>query len=496
MNDRDRGGERPVSLLANPLSLFGGWLAGVALLVILFMMGVEATSTDHNPYTGIITFVVLPAVMVFGLIVAGFGAWRERRRRKREGAAGAHWPVLDFNQTAQRRTLALVSTAVVLFLGLSAFGSFKAYEYTESNAFCGTVCHEAMEPEYTAYQNSPHARVHCVDCHIGPGAEWFVRSKLSGAYQIYAVLADKVPRPIHTPIKNLRPSSDTCETCHWPEQFFGNTYVTRDYYLSDDENSHMRLVMMLRVGGGDGREGPLEGIHYHMNIANKIEYIPADDRRQRIDWVRVTRPDGSTNTYVSEEANFDPDTIPEGELRTMDCIDCHNRPSHRYLPPTVAVNSAISHGEISRELRGVKGLAVRLLEDEYETREEALAAIEAGMREAYAHEGMDHEVERAITKVQTIYRQNYFPAMKTSWKAFPDNIGHLWAPGCFRCHGGQHKDERGETISRDCTVCHVLLAEETTEGAQLVSLRGVEYQHPEDIDLAWMEMNCTECHAP
>lgn len=496
MTERGRSTERHISSLANPISLFGAWLAGIAFLVILFMMGIDLTSEEPNPYTGIITFVALPAVMVFGLIITAIGAWREKRRRKREGEAGAHWPVIDFNSGAQRRTMVVVSAALVLFAGLSAFGSFKAYEYTESNEFCGTMCHQVMEPEYTAYQNSPHARVHCVDCHIGPGAEWFVRSKLSGAYQVYAVLADKVPRPIHTPIKSLRPSSDTCENCHWPEKFFGNTYVTRDYYLSDDENSHMRLDMMLRVGGGDGREGPLEGIHYHMNIANKIEYIPADDRRQQIDWVRVTRPDGTTNTYVSEDADFETGTIPEGELRTMDCIDCHNRPSHRYLPPNVSVNSAITHGDISRDLRGVKGFAVSLLEGEYETTEEAVAAIEAGFLEEYEADGMDVEVTRAIAAVQQIYRENYFPAMKTNWKHFPDNIGHLWAPGCFRCHDGLHADERGETISRDCNVCHVLLAEETVEGAELVSLRGVEYQHPEDIDLAWQEMSCTECHAP
>jgi hypothetical protein len=496
MTEHDRPVQRTPSLLANPISMLGALLALVSFLAILFMMVIEATSAEPNPYTGIFTFVVLPGFLVFGLILCAFGASRERKRRRRDGAEGAHWPIVDFNNTGQRRTITVVSTAAVVFLGLSAFGSFKAYEYTDSNEFCGTMCHEVMEPEYTAYQNSPHSRVHCVECHIGPGAEWFVRAKISGAYQVYAVLANKIPRPIHTPVANLRPSSDTCETCHWPEKFFGNTFTSRDYYVSDEENTHVGLEMMLRVGGGDGREGPNDGIHWHVSENNKVEYVAADERRQQIDWFRVTRDDGTVSVYVSEDSDLSHDEVPEGELRTMDCIDCHNRPSHRYLPPHTSVNRAMAQGTISTELPSVKALSVELIEAEYETKDEALEAIATGMHDAYDGSADPAKVESAVAELQQIYRLNYFPSMKTDWRAFPENIGHLWAPGCFRCHDGMHFDEEERQLSRDCNVCHVLLAEETAGGEELVSLRGVEFQHPEDIDLAWQEMVCTECHAP
>ena len=494
-SDSPRSSSGMISLFANPISVMGLWLAGVAFVVILFLMGVELTADETNPYLGIITFAVLPIFLGIGLVAAVLGALRERRRRAR-GEEDAHWPVLDLNAARQRRILAWSTFGGVIFLALSAFGSLKAYEYTETNAFCGTACHDVMEPEYTAYQNSAHARVHCVDCHIGPGAEWFVRSKISGLYQVYAVLADKVPRPIHTPIANLRPSTDTCENCHWPEKFFGNTHVRRDYYLHDEDNTHVRVDLMLRVGGGDGREGPEDGIHWHMNIASDIEYVAADDRRQSIDWFRVTRLDGSVSTYVREGSDLSHDTPPEGEVRSMDCIDCHNRPSHRFLPPQVSMNAALARGEIPTSLPGIKALGVELLDADYETREEGLQAIESALRTEYEDQTTPAQLQNVIADIQEIYRENYFPAMKANWKAFPENIGHMWAPGCFRCHNGEHVNEVGETLTRDCNVCHVILAEEPAQGGALMSLVGVPFQHPEDIGGAWEEIACTECHAP
>ncbi len=99
-----------------------------------------------------------------------------------------------------------------------------------------------MEPEHTAYQNSPHARVKCVDCHVGSGAGWYVRSKLSGAYQVYAVLANVYPRPIPTPIKNLRPARETCEQCHWPSHFSGQKEVINTYFKSDEQNTRWTIA--------------------------------------------------------------------------------------------------------------------------------------------------------------------------------------------------------------------------------------------------------------
>ena len=203
----------------NLTTLAGAVIAGVSFGLILFLLLLEQFSQTSKPYMGIIAFVILPAFLIGGLTIAAFGVWREHRRQRIGTSVEQHLPVIDLNNPRHQTAVALVSIGTLLLIVFSAFGSFQAYEHTDSDAFCGQTCHTVMNPEFTAYSNSPHARVGCVKCHIGPGAGWFVRSKLSGAYQLYAVAFNKYPQPIRTPIHNLRPAQETCEQCHWPSQF-------------------------------------------------------------------------------------------------------------------------------------------------------------------------------------------------------------------------------------------------------------------------------------
>ena len=498
--------DRPTlpSRFANPISAIGGWVAAVTLIAILFLIAVEATAEEPSAYAGIITFIILPAIMVLGLVTFFFGAWREARRRARGLDPAANWIILDFSSSRTRRLAGVISVGGLLFLGLSIFGSFKAYEYTESNEFCGTVCHAVMSPEHTAYQASPHAEVHCVDCHIGPGAEWFVKSKITGAYQVYAVARNIYPKPIHTPIKNLRPARDICEQCHWPSKHVGDKYIRRDYYLSDDENTHSRIDLLMRVGGGDTEFGPKEGIHWHVSEDHAVEYWAADERRQEIPWIRVTDKDtGEQVVYMDEDADFDPEAIDPDEIRTMDCIDCHNRPSHRYRNPAAAVNTAMARGDIDASIPSIKSTAVDILEGDYETRDDAFAAIEAELVAHFETEVPDRlDADRApldatVAAVQDIYRKNYFPTMNTDWKSHPDNIGHLRFPGCMRCHTPTHVSDAGESLHTECDTCHYILTrDDAPDAAAGMRLSVNEFQHPEDIGEAWAEMPCTDCHAP
>lgn len=273
------------SIFYNMVTIFGAALAALSLLLILFLMVLNWLSGGENPYMGIIAFTILPVFLILGLITVMTGAWREHRRRLR-GDEKKRLPLIDLNEPKTRRASVVFVVGTTLFLGMTAFGTYQAYEATESVPFCGTTCHTVMEPEYVAYKNSPHARVDCVKCHIGPGAKWFVRSKLSGAYQVYAVLANVYPRPIETPIRNLRPSRDTCEQCHWPEVFFRDKYVVHDYYSSEEDNRHFRLHLLMKVGGAHSETGHTEGIHWHSNSQNKVEYVATDQQREEIPWVR------------------------------------------------------------------------------------------------------------------------------------------------------------------------------------------------------------------
>lgn len=485
----------------NTLTILGGGLAVLSLLMILLLMLLEALSHHSSPYMGILAFVVLPAFLLLGSAIAVAGIIRQHRRRRRGLPATDQLPRLDLNDPSQLRATILLATGGVLILVLSAIGSFKAYEYTDSDEFCGTVCHEVMHPEFTAYGISPHARVGCVKCHIGPGAEWFVRSKLSGAYQVYAVLADKVPRPIETPIKNLRPSRDTCEQCHWPAHFKSDKMVVHDYYAYDEENTHSRVHLLMKTGGGGDGKAPERGIHWeHAEIRTSIEYIATDDKRLEIPWVKSSRRDGSVVIYRSTESDLSDEELAAHPRRKMDCIDCHNRPTHQYGAPARMVNQALAQGRIDPALPGIKELLVDLMSQEYETTDEALTAIDEGVHTHYmddAPEVLEEQgaaVDAAVAMAQGLFRTNIFPEMKVRWAEFPDHIGHLNTPGCFRCHDGLHESENGQVISRDCDVCHTIMAQERRSGERFVSLESVEFQHPEDIDQEWKETGCSECH--
>jgi hypothetical protein len=499
MSERTPVEERALpSVFYNLWSLAGVAVAGVSLGLILLLTALEWFSDESHPYMGIVAFLVLPVFLLLGLGMVGLGVAREVRHRRR-GEPSAALPHVDLNDPQHRRAILVVSVAAVMLAALSAFGSFQAYEYTDSDTFCGTVCHSVMHPEYTAYKQSPHARVECVKCHIGPGATWFVRSKLSGAYQMYAVLANVYPRPIPTPIENLRPSRDTCEQCHWPAAFLGEKFVTHDYYLSDDDNTHKRLSLLVKTGGAQPG-GHHSGIHWHMALENEVYYFATDERRQQIPWVRIRRPDGSERVYTDTSSGFKPEDLVPGEVRRMDCLDCHNRPTHHFNPPSERMNLLLTTGRVDRTLPSVKRVAVEALDKDYASAQAAQAGIGSALRDFYLKEHpqlakeKSAEIEAAVAAVQRVHRENFFPAMKASWKAYPDNKGHLYAPGCFRCHDGNHVTDDGVVLSRDCQLCHTLVARNEDGDGQEPSLQQVEFQHPVDIAEAWKVMNCSDCH--
>lgn len=483
----------------NPVTLIGVAIAGVSFGLILFLMVLESMTANPKPYMGIIAFVLLPTAMIIGLMIVVFGILRERHRAM-AGKPEQRLPQIDLNNPKHRTAFIVFSLGAILLLLLSAFGSFKAYEHTDSDQFCGETCHTVMEPEYTAYQFSPHARVGCVKCHIGPGAGWFVRSKMSGAYQVYATAFNKFPRPIPTPIENLRPAQETCEQCHWPQHFFSEKQIRNTYYASDEKNSKWTLELLIKIGGGNIEAGPTSGIHWHMNIANEVTYAPLDTQRQTIPWVRVKSADGNVTTYRSTDNPLTDEEAQKTRMRKMDCIDCHNRPSHIYHPPARSVNHIMSLGWLSPKLPNIKSVSVKVLEGSYSTKQAALDSIKLVFEGYYATnypevaKQMAPEITRAVTELQKIYARNYFPEMRVSWRKFNDNIGHLYYPGCFRCHDGKHVSDEGKVLSRDCNVCHTILAQQFDNDKLQLSLGGIEYKHPADVGDAWKEMNCSDCH--
>lgn len=485
-------------LYRNLISLLGAVIAVFALTCILFLFLAELTGGHSNPYLGILTFIIFPTVLIFGLLLIPTGMLIERRRRRRHRPEVIPaWPRLDLNDARQRRSIAFVSLATLALLFLSTVGSYRAYEYTGTTAFCGQLCHTVMEPEFVAYQNSPHARVACVDCHVGPGATWYVRSKLSGAYQVYSTIFKKYPKPVTTPINNLRPSQETCEQCHWPEKFFGAQLKVFNHFGDDESNTPRQIRMLINTGGGSAKSGFVAGIHWHMNIANEINYVSTDPQRQVIPWVQLKEPSGKITEFLAKDAPLKPEELARVSPRRMECVDCHNRPAHIYVPPDRSVDTSLLAGRIERTLPFIRQQAVLTLTRTYQTKNEALNTIATDLESFYRtnygdrYQSLEGSIRGAITEVQRIFATTIFPDMKVDWRTHPDNLNHYYFPACFRCHDGQHVSREGRVIRNDCNICHTIL-EQTTGATPLMPVQGKPFEH--SVDLSDFGGKCTECH--
>src|SRR5271166_620007 len=486
-------------LYKNPISLAGIALAVVAFANVLFLIFLDTFTHVSSPYVGILAYMVAPAFMVVGLVAIPVGMMVERRRRHHTVGDVSKYGKLDLNNPAQRSAVAFVLSFVVIFAMMSAVGSYKAYEFTDSIQFCGQLCHSVMGPEFTAYQQSAHARVACVECHVGSGASWYVKSKLSGIRQVYYTAMGTFPRPIPTPVHNLRPAADTCEQCHWPKKFWGAQLKVFTHYGDDEQNTPRVLRMLIKTGGGDPNLGQAGGgIHWHMNIANKISYFATDEQRQTIPWVRVEDAQGQVTEYITKDKPPTQAQIEQASKRRMDCIDCHNRPTHIYVAPDLSVDRAISGRSIDATLPFIKKEGVDVLVAEYKTTDEAKQAIADKVSKFYQEKypqiasTKSDSVKGAITELQRIYSTTIFPDMRVNWRTHPNNIGHFYFPGCFRCHDGNHVSKDGKVISKDCNSCHTVL-EQQESGTQVAALPAQTFKHPVDIgDLS--QVNCADCH--
>jgi len=370
---------------------------------------------------------------------------------------------------------------------LTAIGTSRSYHYSESVQFCGQACHTPMKPEYTAYLHSPHARVECTDCHVGPGASAFVKAKINGVHQLLGVVRGNYPHPIKTPIKNLRPARETCEQCHWPQKFVGNLDRTYSHFLADETNTPFSVRLILKVGGGDSMHGQPGGIHWHMNLSNKVQYIATDEKRQVIPWVRLTDQSGTVTEYRTPSFKDDPNKYV---IRTMDCLDCHNRPAHRFSSPNDAVDRAMEAGRIDRSLPWVKSNAVAVLTQNYATEPEALEKISSVLRAKFSGAP---QLASLVSEVQRIYSASFFPEMKADWRSYTENLNHKDWAGCFRCHDGSHKASDGKRSiqASDCNSCHTILAQGSGEQLEKLNPKGYSFFH---IDAINEDFTCNNCH--
>jgi nitrate/TMAO reductase-like tetraheme cytochrome c subunit len=474
-------------LFRNWLTVAGFVISGGGMFAFVLLFAIDTFAHHGNPYLGLLAYVIAPGFMILGALLAVAGAWLHGRRlRTTELADEIPAITIDLTRPRDRKVLVGVIVSASFFLLLTAFGSYQTYSYSESIQFCGQACHTPMKPEFVAYQNTPHARIECVECHVGHGAEAYVKAKLNGVHQLVGVITGDYARPIKTPIPNLRPAQDTCEQCHWPSRYAGRLDRTYQHYLADETNTAFGVRLSLNVGGGTAEHGLSGGIHWHMNLANKVEYIATDDRRQVIPWVRFTDSTGKMTEYRDKDFKDDPSKF---QIRRMDCIDCHNRPAHDFPSPNASVDIAMATGKIDPSIPWVKSNVVAVLVAPYNTETEAIAKIGETLQAKYSG---NPKVEPVIAVARDIYKRSFFPEMKTDWRAHPNNLGHKESAGCFRCHDGKHKSPEAKAISAsDCNSCHTILAQGAGPQLEQLNAKGHSFFH---IDAINEEFSCNNCH--
>jgi len=441
-------------LVRHPLAIAGALLTTTAAVVFLALLAAALIGWFANPYAGLIVFVAIPAVFVLGLLLIPAGMWLQKRKLARNAAAAADWPVFDFRVPRVRRIALLFTALTALNVAIVLVAGYGSLHYMESPTFCGQTCHTPMHPQFAAWQGGPHARIACVNCHVGEGARGFVHAKLAGTRQLAHLTTNSFPRPIppgaQVPVGG---HAMTCGRCHQPLQTAGDVIRVKREYADDEASSETMTILLMHVGraNSSGR-----AIHWHADPATRVEFRAADAARQTIPYVKVTDARGQVKEYFAPEAG-DPPAAGD-PLRLMECVDCHNMVGHRIASsPEHAVDAALAAGDVARTLPFARREGVRLLKASYGSEAAADQEIDQQLRRFYSSDGRmadSQALGRAVAALQGVYRRNVFPAMKVTWGSYPDNAGHMASPGCFRCHDGSHTAKDGSTINADCEYCH------------------------------------------
>lgn len=444
---------RREALARHPLAILGALITTASAVAFVAMAIAVLAGLFENPYAGLVVFIAIPAAFVIGLLLIPAGMWLQARKLERDPNAAADWPVLDFRRAGVRRTALVITALTAVNIVIVLLAGYGSLHWMESPTFCGQVCHTPMQPQFMAWQGASHANVACVHCHVGEGASGFVHAKMAGVRQLMHVVTNSVPKPIPL-AENLPPVDQTCTNCHRPGHVASadRVRVIREY-ADDEKNSETATILQMHLGAASSSQ---RSIHWHADPAVRIEYVASDAARETIPYVKVTYPNGQVKEYRAPDTTDQ--TVSDGNRRTMDCRDCHNRIGHPFSASAEqGIDQAIAAKSVSQALPFVRREGVRLVKASYPSEDHAMRAIESGLRDFYASQGSSADQEamsRSITAVQDVYRRNVFPTMIVSFGSYPDHKGHITSTGCFRCHDDSHTASDGSTISAECEFCH------------------------------------------
>lgn len=417
-----------------------------------------------SSFVGLVTYLLFPTLFIVGLILIPIG-WLTLKKQTGKTYKKLLKQVFDDADLSPTiigsklfRFVGIFSIISIVFLiGISS----RMLSFMDSAKFCGTACHSVMTPEWATYQQSPHSRVACVQCHVGEGTGALIDSKLNGMWQMVSVTFDLLERPIPTPVHQLRPVRETCEKCHWPEKFYGSHLITVAHYDLDEANTPNYSTLNLKIDAARGTER--SGIHWHIAAENEVRYVSVDDKRKEIIWAEVIQPDGSYDRYINQILTGITNSPPDP--RAMDCVDCHNRATHIYDNPENAIDKKIYDGLINASLPFIKREALKAISSGYPDKSSGLEGINNHISGFYQRQYPEFArsksliIDSAITALQEIYSRNIHPEMNITWGTYASHIGHTGTTGCFRCHNSNMVNKEGNTISSDCALCHSILSD-------------------------------------
>jgi NapC/NirT cytochrome c family, N-terminal region len=460
-------------LWSNWITLLGAVVVTVSAVTILAALAIDLTSAGLNAYAAAILFLVVPALLGAGLLLIPLGLFLDRRRVRRRGGPPVEADSVQaaFTQAMAsgtvRRRVAFVLLISALNVLIFSTVTYRAVTFMETPKFCGNVCHTVMQPEFDAYNHSPHSHVACVECHIGAGAAAAADAKLAGLRRVWGVATGRFQRPIEPP-HNLRPASETCGGCHQPNRQEGTRVAFRVHFKADEANTPQVTAMMVHIGGEDPQTHEWSGIHAHASTRYQIRYEYLDNKRQTIGKIQKVQ-DGK----VLKEWLPPKDAV--GTVlgtRTMDCTDCHNRATHVYDgTPENAVTQALADGRLDRKVPWLYQVGVRVLQAGTPPRDQAEAQFHRALEAGYDHDHPQQKpsaqaLDQAARGLAALYQRNVYPVMQLSWNKYPSEMGHGGPdPGnskaqCFRCHSGDHLTADGQELSSKCGLCHEVVAKD------------------------------------
>jgi hypothetical protein len=449
------------SIARSKMALAGGAIVSVLFPMLLVTVTLDLIGWVENPYFSFLLYLALTPLLIIAIILTCVGIFRSRGENSYSFESFKdHLTTPERYRKIRRHAYSytILASLFLFFLGVVAVSSQR---YSASVSFCASFCHKVMAPTYITYKNSPHSQVPCVACHAGKNSPRLARKQLTGLQQLYVALTDSYSRPLKTPANHLRPSRETCEQCHWPDKFHGHRLRLIDKFLPDEANSHVQSALLMKIGSGGQLGRVAQGIHWHTSKQHRVYYETSDEERREITRVTLVKSDEDPTIYAKKGV-LQP--AAGSRKRLLDCIDCHNRPTHFLLSPDSALDEKLLTGQIPVDLPYIKRVALAAITRDYSNTREAREGIAAEMRQWYAvnlhalTEKQQTLLDQAVRGTQQAYSENIFPDMKVRWDTYPDFIGHRNNSGCFRCHDGSFKSDDGATISHDCNLCHLILA--------------------------------------